>query len=62
MADTELHYTFATWVFSLFVAGVVPQDGGVAEPCRAASEAGDRDAGEAAGREYRAAATTASVG
>ena len=49
MAEQELHYTFATWVFSLFVAGVEAQDEEVAAQCRAVSAATDADTGNSAG-------------
>jgi hypothetical protein len=49
MADQELHYTFATWVFSLFVAGIEACDEEVATQCRAVADATEADTGNAAG-------------
>lgn len=46
---SSLCYTFATWAFELFVAGVDPADDSLSERLRTALTAKDPESGEAAG-------------
>jgi len=47
--DEHTPYTFATWVFTLHVAGVRATDAGIAETCDAVLHAADDRVGSAAG-------------
>lgn len=58
MYEDLLPYTFATWVYTLHVAGVPASDEAIAAACQRVRAAGDATAGEAAAQALVTAAKT----